>query len=271
MKTIHYLSGLPRSGNTLLSALLNQNPKIYSSPISPLNQLLYTIETECASNEAFIRSPNLIGINNVLKNVLQNYYSDKKQNIIFDREKCWTTPNNLNRILTFLDSNPKILFTVRNTLDILKSFVLQSNNHSFLENQIKEKDYLPGNYLLKNDAICDYIMQSEIIMLKPLLGLYNALKLENKKYVHFINYDTLIASPNETMKKMYTFLELDYFDHDFNNITTLEVNDEITLNLPQTLHKVYPTLKHYSPPIEEVLSPYIIEKYKNVDLWKNLI
>ena len=271
MKTIHYLSGLPRSGNTVLSALLNQNPQIYSSSLSPLNQLLYTVETNCASNEAFIRSPNLIGINNVLKNMLQNYYSDKKQNIIFDREKCWTTPNNLNRILTFVDSNPKILFTVRNTLDILKSFVLQSNNHPFLENQMKEKDYLPGNYLLKNDAICDFIMQSDAIMLKPLLGLYNALKLENKKYVHFINYDDLITSPKETMKKIYAFLNLNYFDHNFSNITTSEVNDETRLNLPQTLHKVYPILKSYSPPVEEVLSSYVIDKYKNVDLWKKLI
>jgi hypothetical protein len=30
MKTYHFLAGLPRSGNTLLSALLNQNPIIHS-------------------------------------------------------------------------------------------------------------------------------------------------------------------------------------------------------------------------------------------------
>lgn len=271
MKTIHYLSGLPRSGNTVLSALLNQNPQIYSSPISPVSQLMYTTEVECVSNESFIRSPNPVGISTVLKNMLQNYYSDKKQNIIFDREKAWTTPNNLNRILTFVNSNPKVLFTVRSTLDILKSFILQSNNHPFLENAMKKEGYLPSNYLLKNDAICDYIMQSEVLMLKPLLGLYNALKPENKKYVHFINYDDFITTPKETMKNIYLFLELDYFDHDFNNVSTLEVNDENALNFPQTLHQVHPVLKAYSPPIEEVLSPYIVNKYKDVDLWKQLI
>ena len=95
MKTIHYLSGLPRSGNTVLSALLNQNPKLYSSPISPISQLMYTTEFECFTNEGFNRSPNYEGINSVLKNMLSNYYSGIEQDIIFDREKNWTTPNNL--------------------------------------------------------------------------------------------------------------------------------------------------------------------------------
>lgn len=271
MKTIHYLSGLPRSGNTVLSALLNQNPQIYSSSISPVSQLMYKTEAECRLNESFIRSPNLIGISNVLKNMLHNYYSDKKQDIIFDREKAWTTPNNLNRLLTFVNSSPKILFTVRNTLDILKSFILQSNKHPFLENAMKSDGYLPSNYLLKNDAICDYIMQSEVLMLKPLLGLYNSLKSENKKYVHFINYDDLINNPKETMIKIYSFLELDYFNHTFNKITTVEVNNESAVNLPQTLHEIHPVLKNYSPPIEEVLSPYIINKYKDVDIWKQIL
>ena len=73
------------------------------------------------------------------------------------------------------------------------------------------------------------------------------------------------------MKQIYLFLELDYFDHDFNNILTSEKNDEVAVNAPKSMHQVYPVLKHYSPPAEEVLSQYILDKYKNADLWRTLI
>lgn len=271
MAQIHYLSGLSRSGNTLLSALLNQNPKIYSSPISPMADLLYSLEIECAINESFIRTPNHYGIGNVLKQLLNNYYSNINKEIIFDREKTWTTPNNLERIKRFINPNPKIIFTVRNTLDILASFVIQSKKHPFLENAMEREKYLPSYYLSKTDAICEYIMQSEYLMTKPLLGLYNGLKPENRKYVHFINYNNLINNSKETMMKLYLFLELEYFDHSFNNIKSLEVCNEAAVNLPQTLHEVHPTLKRYAPSVEEVLSKYIIDKYKNVDFWMDLI
>ena len=44
MKTYHLLAGLPRSGNTLLSAILNQNPDIYSSPLSPITGMLWDFD-----------------------------------------------------------------------------------------------------------------------------------------------------------------------------------------------------------------------------------
>ena len=35
-KTFYFMTGLPRSGSTLLSSILNQNPKFYSGPSSPV-------------------------------------------------------------------------------------------------------------------------------------------------------------------------------------------------------------------------------------------
>jgi len=271
MKKIHYLSGLPRSGNTVLSALLNQNPNVYSSPISPMSDVLYKMEIEYSLNEGFIRTPNTVGINNVLKNVIPNYYAHIEKDVIFDREKNWITPNNFNRLKKFVNPNPKVIFTVRNTLDILKSFILQSNNHGFLEEGMHFNDYLPSYYLEKNDAICDYIMQSDVLIGKSLVALYNGLTPENRKFVHYIEYDDLVENPETTMKKLYYFLELDYFSHDFNNMMAFELSNESAVNLPQTLHQVHPILKHYSPPVEEVLSPYIIQKYKNADIWRKML
>jgi len=35
-KTFHFISGLPRSGSTLLSAILRQNPRFYAGMTSPV-------------------------------------------------------------------------------------------------------------------------------------------------------------------------------------------------------------------------------------------
>jgi hypothetical protein len=41
MKKYYFLSGMQRSGNTLLSTILSQNPKIYSSKLSPMAQYMW--------------------------------------------------------------------------------------------------------------------------------------------------------------------------------------------------------------------------------------
>ena len=36
MKTYYFMSGLPRSGSTVLASILNQNPAVYVTPTSPM-------------------------------------------------------------------------------------------------------------------------------------------------------------------------------------------------------------------------------------------
>ena len=40
-KRIHFISGLPRSGSTLLAAILRQNPRFYANMSGPICSLLY--------------------------------------------------------------------------------------------------------------------------------------------------------------------------------------------------------------------------------------
>ena len=44
MKSLYFLSGLPRSGSTLLGSILSQHPEIQSTPTSPLADLLCVID-----------------------------------------------------------------------------------------------------------------------------------------------------------------------------------------------------------------------------------
>jgi sulfotransferase len=74
MKTYHFLAGLPRTGNTLLSSILNQNPTIYSSPLSPVSEMLWRHD-QVTYGENSVRLNDKKGLENIGNSILDNYYS----------------------------------------------------------------------------------------------------------------------------------------------------------------------------------------------------
>ena len=42
-KNIFHLVGMPRAGNTLLGGIINQNPNLQVSPLSPLSRIVSTL------------------------------------------------------------------------------------------------------------------------------------------------------------------------------------------------------------------------------------
>ncbi len=53
MKKIHFISGLPRSGTTLLSTILNQNPRFSASISGPLARMVRAIVTEAQAQGGY--------------------------------------------------------------------------------------------------------------------------------------------------------------------------------------------------------------------------
>jgi hypothetical protein len=106
-KRYHFLAGLPRSGNTLLSAILNQNPDIYSTPLSPLPGLMWDYISSCASMEQINRNEeNEERSQQLLSSFFDTFYKDVDKPIIIDREKSWGTPSNLELIKEYVTPTP---------------------------------------------------------------------------------------------------------------------------------------------------------------------
>jgi sulfotransferase len=264
MKTYHFLAGLPRSGNTLLSAILNQNPKIYSSPLSPVSQFLWDCDQTITNNENAIRLNNKEPLINIGKNILQNYYADIKQNIIIDREKAWATEANMQIIKKYITDKPKIIFTVRPIIEILTSFINISPEESFIDIEMKNNNWWYKNYLTKNDNRCDYLMRPWGQIDKTIFSINEIIKSENKDMFCVIKYDEIMNAPKQTMDKIYNFLELPNYKHNFNNIKKVEQDNDEALGQPVNLHKIRPQLKKVSKDPKEVLSEYVINKYSDM-------
>jgi hypothetical protein len=75
MKKIYYLIGMPRAGNTLFGSLLNQNPRVRVTANSIVPEIMWS--TQCLKkDEIYQNFPNEKSIDNVIKNIISNYYKD---------------------------------------------------------------------------------------------------------------------------------------------------------------------------------------------------
>ena len=264
MKTYHFLAGLPRSGNTLLSSILNQNPKIYSSPLSPITSIMWDLNTSIhnTENAQIYNKPNDFYF--MVKNIIPNYYENIEKEIIIDREKAWATPFNLSIIKNYVNPTPKIIFTVRPVIEILTSFINILPNHSYIDIEMEELNWWSKDYLTKNDNRCDYLMRPFGQIDKILYSLNEVLKPENKNIFHVISYDDIVNEPEQTMTNIYQFLELPYYKHNFNNVINEEKENIKIAGSPKDLHKIRPIVKKVSKDPKEVLSEYVINKYSNI-------
>lgn len=266
-KTYHFLAGLPRSGNTLLSALLNQNPEIYSTPLSPIPTYMWNIFNAANTVENSTRNiENKIKTETFLSSFMDNFYKEVEKPIVIEREKALGTPYNLTIIKQYITPTPKIIFTVRDILEILASLI--KINARYVKDDAVNAELYVSNYRSQKDFLCEYLMALNGDIDKGLLSLASAFYPENKGMFHIVEYNDLVFSPNDTMAKIYDFLEMPHYEHNFNKIEKIEKDDDEAIGLPKDLHDVRKSLSKSSTNVD-ILSDYIKHKYSNMEFWRN--
>jgi sulfotransferase len=196
------LSGLPRTGSTLLSAILCQNPEIHAEGNSAVCQLMWDLQESCnkTASQQLAASNRSHTIYDLISEIPKIYYKDIKESIIIDKCRSWTIPANIDMLKKYIDKDFKIIVLERPIIEIIKSFanLYQDNNAKFNPEQI----LLPG---------------SEPIM-RSITGINWAKKNNDNNNFLFISYNDLISDTKNTIQKIYEFCGWKYFDHDFENV-----------------------------------------------------
>jgi sulfotransferase len=265
-KTVYCLAGLPRSGNTLLATILNQNPSVYCSPLSPLNELLNGINLELNGQHTARNKDIQFRVENTLNNFTELFYSDVNFPIVIDREKNWGTPDNLNLLKKYVNAKPKIIFTVRDILEILASYIAIDNG--YFESKMYQSGLFGSLYRDKNDMICEYLMLPNNEIDRALLSLSTAFLEENKSIFHIVEYNDLVNYPEKTIENIYAFLGLEAHTHDFDQIIKMQYDNDTALGLPSNMHEVHNTITRSKTTID-ILSEHIKNKYSGMEFWKN--
>ncbi len=264
MKHINFLCGLPRSGSNLLAILLNQHPKIYASPHSALLDGLWSMR------QAFIKSDSVrwqlrtSAYQETLWTTPQTFYSGIEKEIIFDKQVCWSTPENYDLALK-ISVNPRFIVCYRPILEVLASFVSKSvdNPEYYLNKEIEASNFYPKSYLSKNDALAEYLMCQHGLISKSILGLAHAKKNEKFGMFKFVAYDDLINNTEKEMLDIFDFLMLEPIDIETKNILDIFMYKSSNHLGVDNFHTVRPTIKKESVKPEDLFSDYILKKYKN--------
>lgn len=264
---IYFLGGLPRSGNTLLSSILNQNPIIHSSQSSPLIPSIMELHHKRYNEGLSISGDFELNFVNGIKEFVNGFYSNINKPVIIDRNKEWGRIDTIELAKLYISKNPKIIFSVRNILEILSSFInILGDGHSYIDQMANDFGFKKYGKLTQNDIRCDFLMSPSGHVFRCLDALSQAL---NSGYnIHLVDYDKLISSPVSTMSDIHSFLEIDSYEYNFNNIKKIEVDKDSLAGLPENMHYVRPKLEKTSMPYQNTLSDYVIGKYSNLEFWK---
>ena len=227
-KQIYFLSGLPRSGSTLLAAILNQHPQVHATSTSGLLDMmvgtLRAWHSSMATHAAVDREAAEAEIRRILSSIPQDKYANISKPVILDKARGWAADTNISVMSMISGHKPKILATVRNVQDCAASLVRVS----------KPSDL---DLFLSRDELIGHLKDSYAV----LLGGYT---LAPECFL-FVEYDDLVQNPKVQLQRVHEFLGLDDFDgYDFNNIdgAGLKERDEEVWMVPG-LHNIKPKLE----------------------------
>ena len=263
-KTYFFMAGLPRAGSTLLKSILNQNPEIHCSPISPVLELMYHNQQYFLTSEQALAYPKPEQEKLIISNLIEQFYGDREESVVIDHCRAWV--NNLERIKPYITENPKILCPVRDVLEILTSFITMIHRN---ENKVSfiDRELIKANIPVTDDNRCDFLMSPIGIVDQSLWAFSEGYRKCDGKYFYNIEYEDLTNDPEKTLKGIYNYLELDYYEHDLNRIENKYRELDAQIWGLDDMHKVRKELKKVSPKPQEVLSDYVLDKYSNREFW----
>ena len=263
-KTYHFMAGLPRSGSTVLAALMNQHPDIYSSPQTDLIGMLYELNEKIPSYESFRAGLFHKGYENVMESLADNFYANIDKPVVIDKNRGWGTPYNFTNLSPYVNKDGKVILTLRPILEVLASFVKISKKTQEVTGHLPylNQDMWVTNYRSESDAQVDNLMQANGEIERAIFSIANLLKNYGDR-VYVVWFDDLLDNPQHTMNGIYDFLGVDRREHNFNSIKEIDKHDDLGGYGIVGLHDVAKKLKRPSTRPEDYLSEYAIAKYKN--------
>lgn len=238
------LSGLPRTGSTLLSSILSQNPLIHAEGNSAVCQLMWDTQQSVSNSEQIKASKKDVG-HNLVKSIPHTYYADVTKSIVVDKCRSWTLPANMSILKRYFDNKPKVIVLVRPLVEIIASFMALRKTNGWTNIEAG----------LLDDG-------SEPIM-RSLAGVEWARKNNNGEFL-FVTYDQLVDDTQISLDRIYHHCGWQPFTHNLDNIVNrYQENDDVYGLAGQ--HDIRPQISRRT--IDVDLSDELIEKCKSLDEW----
>lgn len=259
---LHFISGLPRSGSTLLAALLRQNPRFSAGMSSPIHALFRAMLNETsARNEGSVFIDNDIR-KRLLTAVFDAYYAEATpETVIFDTNRGWTTKL---PALVELFPHAKMICCVRNPAWILDS----------IESLIRRNAYELSGIFSYDSGGTVYSRVEGLVSGAGMFGFaFNALREAvygpHSDRLLIVRYESLTANPLGTLGAIYGFIGEELHRHDPLHIEPCYDMIEFDQRLGTPgLHDVGRSVK--APERKPILPPDLVTRYEREAFWEDL-
>ena len=258
------LSGMPRAGSSLLSALFSQNPRIYAGGgDSPMCQIMWdtylSYQDKC--NREFASNYKHHCLPQIVAAIPHVFYQDIcGADIVVDRCRSWTHECNFNLLRGSIDPNIKIIVLERPLREVVDSYArLFTKNHmgSAVNNVMPE--------LLSPNKEPIVRAMDGIHWVKTWCKAYP----DQQNYL-LVSYDDLVTQPQSTLERIYDFCgwiteEHPMFVHDFSKVVVKYPVDETVHGLVGQ-HKVHPKVEKQLYTKEDIiaLDESVLEKIQDI-------
>jgi sulfotransferase len=242
-----FLSGLPRTGSTVLGTLLSQHPSLHSTRTSVVRDLARYICTYHLGESPFYDTKNPDSPAwGAVRGLLEGTYSKVDDNkIIIEKDRGW--PSDVQWLSSILSKKPRIIATVRPIPEILASFILLSRKIG-IKSKIDEEVLSLGREL--NDR-----NRARIIWEKYVFPSWAALKTGyecDPSCFLLLTYSDIVESPQKVIDAISNFLDIPSYTVKTDGLTNPNPENDAVYGLPG-LHHVRAELSRISPPAETVL------------------
>ena len=258
---IFFNSSMPRSMSTLLQCILNQNPEVCATPTDGVLEYLY------GARANYTNTPEVKAIDSELAlktwrgfcwGGLEGYtktYTDKPNICIKTRGATihyeWFSK--------FMPYDMKCIVMVRNMKSIIASMEKLYRSNQEKHQDIQNHQQMTGTVTAKR---VDNWFASQPVGL-ALERLHQCFLQGLNKNFLYIRAEDLTSYPDREMNKIYNYLGLEPFKHDFDNVEQTVKEDDTVYGLTSDLHTIRKSVRPLTPDYSQVLGSQICDWIDN--------
>jgi len=255
VQNIFFQSSLPRSGSTLFQNLVGQNPDFYVTPTSGVLELVYAAKSNFNQSLEFKaqdRETMETAFRSFCKSGMEGFFNAiTEKPYVLDKSRGWGYHY---AFLNYIYPNPKIIVLIRDLKDVFTSMEKNFRKNQHLDMSIVNHGQMTGTTTEKR---VDIWANSQPVGM-AIERLYQICKEKNDEKMLVIKYEDLCKMPTQTMQKVYNFLEVPYFEHNFGHIEQITQEDDEIYGIYGD-HKIHQSLKLPPSQAKEILGKTVCD------------
>jgi sulfotransferase len=257
----HFITGLPRSGSTLLSALLLQNSRFHAGMTSPVGSLVRGMLNQLGAGNEFSSVVTTEQRRRLTNGIFNSYYADQNDKaVVFDTNRMWSA-----HLPFLMDQFPgsKLIACVRNVAWIMDSLERRYRANPYEITRLFNDDTERNTVYSRVETLA----QANRLVGYPWTALKEAFYGEHADSLLIVDYDLLAQAPEKVLPLIYQFIGEPVFDHNFSSVQYDAPEFDALLGM-HGLHKVRSAVSFQER--TSILPPDLFAKFADLSFWRDI-